>query len=105
MAVWKRTVEAKAIFYNDDLSVQEKAREITKEFQRVFPSLCPPPAEKVLEFANSPIVDAEIDTFELIDLHDLLDEFVDVETEEEFDNVWNSIYDWANDVRVWINLF
>lgn len=38
-------------------------------------------------------------------LEDILNELDDTETEDDFDWVWSDFYDWADDNRVWIELW
>ena len=77
---WKHKVLLGDIFHDDDLSLHNKAEIIAKRFRTQFPD-------------ND-------------DLEELLDELVDAAENDSiswFDVVWDHIYDWADEERVWVD--
>lgn len=77
--IWDHTVKIADVFHDDDLAFDVKRDLIVARFARLkqkFP--------------------------EDWDLELLLDELSDTTGDEEFDDVWESLYDWADDNRVWI---
>lgn len=82
MTRWMETVDLSLVWHDDALSLADKARYIAGQLNACA------------------LVDS--------DLEDLTDELMDAAREgddEWFDSVWSGIYDWADDNRVWINIW
>lgn len=79
MAVWLYTLRIKDVFYNEDMSFEEKRDEIVKRI-------------KASDFWDS-------DDHTLVNVVSGLAESVDT---EKFDGWWNTFYDYADHYRVWV---
>lgn len=77
MPEWKKHVDVSQWFHDDALSVADKAKAITDHLR--------------------PLIGDDEDAAEL------LDELAHQDDADEFDYVWNDLYDWADANRVWIN--
>lgn len=88
MSNWDYTLDVSDVFHNeDDYTQEERLKAI---------------AQRVDAFAAR--YDGEYDS----ELDDLVEELTDAANDGAvvwFDQVWNAIYDWADDVRVWIRTF
>jgi hypothetical protein len=79
MNTWKYNVDVRAIFHNDDFSVNEKAKLIAKNLRAL------PNHDSSLE---------------------VLLKKLELQTDaDDFDKVWNKIYDWADRTRTLIKTF
>ncbi len=79
--VWHVTIKLGDFFRSDDLTVEEKAKEIVKRIRD----------SRWRDISGSQLL-----------LDDLLEELGSVADAAEFDYVWNEIYDLADIDRVWI---
>lgn len=79
MRHWQRHLRVGDVFHDDALSVEEKAETIGKRFKTLFPG-----DSDVAEFADELYDAAKSDGV------------------EGFDEVWESIYDWADRNDLWI---
>jgi hypothetical protein len=80
MGLWLHKVRLKDVFHNDDLSFEERRDETVRRFNLVRRHHFP----------------------EDLDLELLLEELAEAPDPDEFDIVWDSIYDWCDDYRVWV---
>jgi len=92
MPKWKHQVNVKASFHNDDMTFTQRRDAICKTFRKA--PFWPKDHEE-LERADA----------ETWRIWELVDELADTEGEDEFDWVWDEIYDWADRNRVWIATF
>lgn len=77
MAEWKRKVDVSQWFHDDALSVAEKAKAIAAHLR--------------------PLIGDDEEAAELLDM------LAEQDEADDFDYVWNDLYDWADAKRVWIN--
>lgn len=82
MAIWRHTLKLADFFQDDSLSTQEKQAKIVERIK------------------GSTFWDAEN-----LDLADMVDAMEHAETVEAFDFYWEEFYGWADDERVWVEVF
>lgn len=82
MATWLITIDLKDVFHNDDMSFVEKRDEIVSRIR------------------NSPWFQ-ESD----VTLGSVIADLAETENVEDFDFVWNYVYDIADADRVWLATF
>lgn len=86
MANWKHRLDVSDIFHNDDMPLIKKRDAIVARL-KVGPWV---PTEEEDPFDNFIC---------------LVDELAEVEDEQSFNEVWASVYDWADeDHRLWLNV-
>lgn len=85
MRNWKHKIQLGDVFHNDDLEWHVKVKAIADRF-----SVLDKPFEG---------------TDELIDLHDLVEELREQANPDDFDEVWDVIYDWCDQNSVWLETF
>ena len=84
MKPWTHQIDLSSIWRNDDLTFEEKRDQIVAEFR-----------------ASPFIADGENG----MELSILVDELAEMDTEEDFNYVWDTIYDMADFNKwLWINL-
>jgi putative heme iron utilization protein len=88
MAKWKYKVEIGKEWNDESLSIAKKIDVIIERVQNAVPAAL--------------VEDIED---EIQELRNLQVEFGDDIEGEDFDDIWSSIYDWADANRVWINTF
>jgi hypothetical protein len=82
MTIWNKTVDVSSVFHNDDMSFIERRDAIVKKFRDAWP----------VSFTED----------ESLEINDILDELEETEDVEEFNSVWDEVYDWADYRKVWI---
>ena len=80
MAKWDYRVDLRQTFHNPELSMAEKAPRIAASMR--------------VRLKGTRIWDDEIDG--------LLEELADQTAADDFDDVWDAVYDWCDTNRVWI---
>lgn len=86
MANWQHKLDVSNVFHNDDLTLIEKRDQI------------------VARLKAGPWVPTDED--DLYEFEMLVEELAEVDDEQYFNQVWASIYDWADtDHRLWVNVW
>jgi hypothetical protein len=78
---WVKTVDVSSVFHNDDMDFDDKVDAIVDIFRKEFPS------------------DISDLYWELADILECLESATDV---DDFDSIWNEMYDWADENHIWI---
>lgn len=91
---WTRTVDIKAAFMGGDPS---QAREHGKAVATIL-------REKLGDVMDLSIGDETVDGLCNSDLDLIALDFEDIQDAEDFDNVLERLYDWADDNRVWLGI-
>lgn len=84
---WKAKLRIGDVFHNDGLSFEQRRDAIVRRFRALLQA-----------------GDVSQDSFGL-SISELVDELAETENPDEFDWVWDEIYDWADTERVWIETF
>jgi hypothetical protein len=74
--IWVMTISLRGVFGNENMTFEQRRDEIVRRIRR--------------------------SSWDNVLVSDLLDEWADATTAEEFDEVWDAIYDEADADRVWI---
>lgn len=83
MPTWRYTVDLKDVWRNEGLTFEERRTEIARRIR----------ASRWAEESPWTV------------FHNLVDELAEVGSVEEFDQVWDEIYDYADMDRCWIATF
>jgi putative heme iron utilization protein len=83
MPDWKYEIDVSDVFPDDSLDVADKALIIAERIRHKFDGL-------------------ELGSSERTVLHDLCDDLKLIGDEDEFDEVWEEMYVWAERNRLWI---
>lgn len=88
MVHWQCKLNVKDLFHNEGLTVEQKAQQISERL-----------LGKIEEWrGNGSLQDYECD-----DIRDLAIDLKDAKDAEEFDDIWEGIYEWADyGHRLWI---
>lgn len=85
LPVWAHTINLKGVFHNETLTFKQRRDQIVGILR-----------------ASDWLTDTTGSLFHLWDLNELVDDLAATTTLDEFDVVWDAIYDEADDDRVWI---
>lgn len=94
MTNWKHTIDIKDLWQNEEMPFEEKRDAI---HARIVASV---PYKRAVRF-----VDGDSDGDNYWDHESFVDDVADlltVQDEDEFDDVWSSIYNYADDYQIWI---
>lgn len=80
MSEWAYRIDISDFFHDEALTTNEKAKRIATRFR--------------IRLGRKPVWEDEIEG--------LLEELEDQTDADEFDDVWNCIYDWCDAERVWV---